>query len=448
MKILPVILCGGFGARLWPLSRKYNPKQFLSLNNEQSLFKQTLNRVSGCDFLPPIIVSNQAYKFFVLNEIQNFSALILEQVSRNTAVGIALGALKAKQIYGKSVTLLIMPSDHIISNKELFLQSIQNAINSKQSITLFAVKPTYPTTAYGYIKVKGTSVKNFIEKPNLEIAKKLLEDENVFWNSGILLSHAEGILKSFKKISPKILKTCKEALKEAQNNNEVILLQETKLKELEDISFDCAILEKSSNINCIPMLSPWSDVGDLTSYARYFSQKSKIESLKCSNTTIISEKLVACIGVEDLTIINTKDALLVAKNENLQDIKKIVKSLEKKSMQEALHTSKVYRAWGYYEVLLEEQNHKVKRIFVNPKSQISLQSHNKRAEHWVITEGKADVIINENHFSLNTGEATYIPLKAKHRLSNNTQNPLIVIETQIGSYLEEDDITRYEDAFN
>jgi mannose-1-phosphate guanylyltransferase len=447
-KILPIILSGGFGTRLWPLSRKYSPKQFLKLEDGSSLFSKAIKLVSGQEFLPPIIVSNEAHKFFILDEAQNFANLILEPVSKNTSASVALGALKAKAMYGEDVTLLVLSSDHLILNSSLFIKSIQNGLELiKNDIVLFGVKPTFPATGYGYIEVEGTKVKRFREKPNKETAEEFLNQGNFLWNSGIFMFTAGNILKSFTEFIPQTLEIVKNSLNTAITQNNITTLNQTPFKKLEDVSFDYAILEKSHNISCVQMLSAWSDIGDLTSFAETIKTKPNLEMLDTIDTNVISERLVVCIGLSGLTIVDTKDALLIAKTENLQDVKKIVKSLEEKGAEEVLFASKVYRPWGYYEVLINQPNYKVKRIFVKPDCKLSLQSHEKRAEHWVVTEGTATVTIEEKEFTIKTGEAAIIPLKAKHRLTNNTKSPVVIIETQVGTYLGEDDIVRYDDIY-
>jgi mannose-1-phosphate guanylyltransferase/mannose-6-phosphate isomerase len=445
-KILPVILSGGFGTRLWPISRMHNPKQFLKLEDGSSLFKKALNLILGDEFLPPIIVSHEAHKFFILDEMPNFSNLILEPVGRNTSASILLGVLKAKEMYGEDLSILVIPSDHIISDKSLFLKSIYEASKITDSdIILFGIKPTFPATGYGYIETDGLKVKHFKEKPNKKTAEKFLNQGNFFWNSGIFMFNIKNILALFTNISPKTLEICTKSFLEEKEK--ITTLNKSYFEKLDDISFDYEILEKGKNIYCIPMLSPWSDVGDLRSFMKNIKTPAKLETLNSKDVNIISERLVACIGLSDITIVDTKNALLIAKTESLQDVKKIVKSLKEKEADEILFEHKIYRPWGFYEILLNTPSYKVKRIFVKPDCKLSLQSHKNRLEHWFVVEGKPTITVNEEEFELKVNEFINIPLKAKHRLANNTNLPVIVIETQTGNYLDEDDITRHDDIY-
>jgi mannose-1-phosphate guanylyltransferase len=447
-KILPVILSGGFGARLWPLSKKHNPKQFLKLPDGTSLFAKALNLINSEEFLPPIIVSNKTHKIFCLSELQNYSSLILEPESKNTAFSITLATIQAKKIYGEDIILLVMPSDHLITDKSLFLQSIQNAKNlAIKNIVIFGINPDKPKTGYGYIETEGASnIKKFTEKPNKKTAEEFIKQGNFLWNTGIFMFSNSILLKEMANFLPHTLMLAEQCLKGKMQK--IINLPKKLFSKAEDISFDYAILEKSPNISFTKMLSPWSDIGDLDSFINTLNIKNNNINIASSNISILSQKLVATIGVDNLIIAETRDSILIVNKNNLQDVKKVPQQLIEQSIEEAIFNIKVHRPWGHYEVLSDLQNHKVKRIFVKPNAGLSLQSHNKRMEHWVVVQGVASVECNLKQFTLTKGESIHIPLQAKHRLANNTKEPLIVIETQIGEYLGEDDIIRYEDNYN
>lgn len=458
-KILPVILSGGYGTRLWPLSRKHAPKQFLK--EIGSLFEKSLILVSDENFLPPLIISNENHKFFILDALNNlkikYSQIILEPESKNTSIAVFLSALAAQKMYQEEVTLIVIPCDQLISDKNLFLQSVKNGFSfSDKYIVTFGVKPTFPSTGYGYIEAgetlqKGYTVKSFKEKPDIQTAEKLFRKKEFFWSCGIFLFTTDTICSiASSEINFKI---AKESLEKAYIVDKIITLPSAIFSNANNISIDYLILEKNiTRLRVVPMLSLWNDIGDFRSImstrevdVNNNSVPKNAELIDTFNTMIISEKLVAGIGLNNLIIVDTKDALLISEASRVQDIKKIAEKISE--FPETLFSSKVYRPWGHYEVLTEAKGYKVKRIFLNPNSSLSLQSHNKRSEHWVVCEGEGSIIKGEEQFILKVGDSIYIKAEEKHRLSNFTDVPVIIIEVQIGSYLGEDDIIRYNDIY-
>lgn len=431
MKI--IILAGGKGTRLWPMSRKTSPKQFLKLNNK-TLFKKTLERCLLLEKPENIFVStNKDYSFLVQKEFKNAN-LIIEPFSKNTGPAI-LYALKKLNLKNNEL-VLVCPSDHFITPDSEFVKSINKAkeIAKSNHIVTFGIKPTSPETGYGYIKIKLNQfkVEKFTEKPNLKTAQDFLNKGNYYWNSGIFLFPVNLIMQEFEKYAKDLL------------------------EKTESISIDKAVIEKSDKIAMLPATFNWSDVGSWNSF--YKTQaKDKNNNTILGNTILHNTKdslilgnsrLIACIGLKNITVIETEDAVLVANKDDSEKVKKIVEDLEKQNKREAYEGVRTLRPWGSYEIIGEGKDYKVKKIIVEPKKRLSLQSHNHRSENWVVIQGKAKVTLNNNEYILKKGEAFFIPKKAKHRLENTGDILLKVIEVQNGDYLGEDDITRYEDDFN
>jgi mannose-1-phosphate guanylyltransferase/mannose-6-phosphate isomerase len=431
MKI--IILAGGKGTRLWPMSRKTSPKQFLKLNNK-TLFKKTLERCLLLEKPENIFVStNKDYSFLVQKEFKNAN-LIIEPFSKNTGPAI-LYALKKLNLKNNEL-VLVCPSDHFITPDSEFVKSINKAkeIAKSNHIVTFGIKPTSPETGYGYIKIKPDQfkVEKFTEKPNLKTAQDFLNKGNYYWNSGIFLFPVNLIMQEFEKYAKDLL------------------------EKTESISIDKAVIEKSDKIAMLPATFNWSDVGSWNSF--YKTQaKDKNNNTILGNTILHNTKdslilgnsrLVACVGLKNITVIETEDAVLVANKDDSEEVKQIVENLEKQNKREAYEGVKTLRPWGSYEIIGEGKDYKVKKIIVEPKKRLSLQSHNHRSENWVVIQGKAKITLNNNEYILKKGEAFFIPKKAKHRLENTGDILLKVIEVQNGDYLGEDDITRYEDDFN
>ncbi|HFZ6196333.1 mannose-1-phosphate guanylyltransferase/mannose-6-phosphate isomerase, partial [Escherichia coli] len=457
--IIPIIMAGGSGTRLWPLSRSLYPKQFLSLINENSLLQETLKRLDGLNCLPPVIVSNNEHRFIVAEQLRQFGVddfqIILEPVGRNTAPAVALAALKSLELHGDH-HMLVLAADHAIQDIEAFhaavLAAEQESVDNK--LVTFGIVPTKPETGYGYIK-KGEQVKNsvfkvnsFVEKPDLETAKNYLEQKCYLWNSGMFMFKASVYLDELKKFRPDILAACKESLSSASTDLDFIRLNSDVFAECPDESIDYAVMEKTQDCVVIPLDADWSDIGSWTSLWE-ISEKDEHENVShgdvinynSRNNYIYSEgSLISTVGVNNLIIVQTKDALLVAQQDNVQDIKKIVEILKKQKRSEHISHREVYRPWGRYDSVERGDRYQVKRITVKPGECLSTQMHHHRAEHWVVVAGTAKVTCGERTFFVTENESTFIPIGTVHTLENPGKIPLEVIEIQSGVYLGDDDI--------
>ncbi|HDW8577572.1 TPA: mannose-1-phosphate guanylyltransferase/mannose-6-phosphate isomerase [Escherichia coli] len=464
--IIPIIMAGGSGTRLWPLSRSLYPKQFLSLINENSLLQETLKRLDGLNCLPPVIVSNNEHRFIVAEQLRQFGVddfqIILEPVGRNTAPAVALAALKSLELHGDH-HMLVLAADHAIQDIEAFHAAVfaaeQESVDNK--LVTFGIVPTKPETGYGYIK-KGEQVKNsvfkvnsFVEKPDLETAKNYLEQKCYLWNSGMFMFKASVYLDELKKFRPDILAACKESLSSASTDLDFIRLNSDVFAECPDESIDYAVMEKTQDCVVIPLDADWSDIGSWTSLWE-ISEKDEHENVShgdvinynSRNNYIYSEgSLISTVGVNNLIIVQTKDALLVAQQDNVQDIKKIVEILKKQKRSEHISHREVYRPWGRYDSVERGDRYQVKRITVKPGECLSTQMHHHRAEHWVVVAGTAKVTCGERTFFVTENESTFIPIGTVHTLENPGKIPLEVIEIQSGVYLGDDDIVRLSDKY-
>ncbi|MBE8503193.1 mannose-1-phosphate guanylyltransferase/mannose-6-phosphate isomerase [Escherichia coli] len=464
--IIPIIMAGGSGTRLWPLSRSLYPKQFLSLINENSLLQETLKRLDGLNCLPPVIVSNNEHRFIVAEQLRQFGVddfqIILEPVGRNTAPAVALAALKSLELHGDH-HMLVLAADHAIQDIEAFhaavLAAEQESVDNK--LVTFGIVPTKPETGYGYIK-KGEQVKNsvfkvnsFVEKPDLETAKNYLEQKCYLWNSGMFMFKASVYLDELKKFRPDILAACKESLSSASTDLDFIRLNSDVFAECPDESIDYAVMEKTQDCVVIPLDADCSDIGSWTSLWE-ISEKDEHENVShgdvinynSRNNYIYSEgSLISTVGVNNLIIVQTKDALLVAQQDNVQDIKKIVEILKKQKRSEHISHREVYRPWGRYDSVERGDRYQVKRITVKPGECLSTQMHHHRAEHWVVVAGTAKVTCGERTFFVTENESTFIPIGTVHTLENPGKIPLEVIEIQSGVYLGDDDIVRLSDKY-
>ena len=470
--IIPVILCGGSGTRLWPLSRKSFPKQFLSINSldKKSLLQKTQLRLLGLENLsPPILVCNNEHRFIVAEQMQEISinpiSILLEPFGRNTAPAILLAALKSLETE-QDPHLLILSADHEIKNEDKFRKLIEIGKNYSENdkLVTFGVIPRSPETGYGYIKsekplnkniLEGHKISEFIEKPNLEKAKKLIKDASFTWNSGIFMFKAKIIIKEIKNLCPDIFKVCEKTFYESKKDLDFQRLNEESFKNCPNISIDNAVMEKTNKAIVLPLDAQWSDIGSWKSVWENSDKDEngniidgKVVSEKTQNCYLRSEnKLLVSLGIKNLVIIDTNDATLVADKNESENIKKVVKDLQDRNISEAVSHKKVYRPWGFYLSIVEGKRFQVKIIHVKPGAKLSLQMHYHRSEHWIVVKGTAEVEIDKNVKILSENESTYIPLGSKHRLINPGKIPLEIIEVQSGSYIDEEDIMRYEDNY-
>jgi len=466
--ITPVVLSGGSGTRLWPLSRKLHPKQLLPLLNETSLLQDTINRLQGLkDLEKTVVICNEEYRFMVAEQAQSTdigaSAIILEPVGRNTAPAIALAAFN-EMLKNEDAVLLVLPADHDIKNIKEFHKAIETGL--KQALdnrfVTFGIVPNSPETGYGYIKSAKTvnvnevaDIEKFVEKPDLETATKYLEEGGYYWNSGMFMFKAAAYLEALNKFAPEIYTASQNAINAAQRDMDFIRVGVEEFKQCPSDSIDYAVMEKVDNAVVIPVDIGWSDVGSWSALHEIGEQDEDnniligdIECVSTKNSYVRAEhKLVATLGVENLIIVDTDDALLVANKNHVQDIKEIVETLSKNNREEVVIHKRVCRPWGCYQGIDHSDRFQAKRITVNPGAVLSLQLHHHRAEHWIVVHGTAKVTKGDDVFILSENESTYIPLGTKHRLENIGKIPLELIEVQTGSYLGEDDIVRFDDVY-
>jgi mannose-1-phosphate guanylyltransferase/mannose-6-phosphate isomerase len=467
--IIPVILAGGSGSRLWPLSRQHYPKQLLKLFGDKTMLQQTILRLTGLPELgAPIVVCNVEHRFMVaeqLNEIGlSDSAIILEPLARNTAPALALAALHAREIDAESM-LLVLSADHMISNVEEFQRVVKvaEAAAVKNHLVTFGVHPTHPETGYGYIKTSQVSsdvteafaVEQFVEKPDLQTAQSYLVAGCYYWNSGMFVFKTDVFLSELQAHSPEVVASADQARTWAVRDLDFIRVDKESFAQAPNISIDYALMEKSNNVVCVPLNAGWSDVGDWKSFWDV-SQKDVAGNsfigdsidVGSTNTLVFSQdKLVATLGVNNLMIINTPDAVLVADKSKAQEVKAIISQIEKQKRSEHLQHREVYRPWGCYDAIDDGDRYQVNRIRVKPGASLSLQVHHHRAEHWIVVKGTALVQKNDEVMLLSENESTYIPIGTKHRLTNPGKIPLEIVEVQSGPYLEDDDVIRYEDSY-
>ncbi len=463
MNICPVILSGGSGTRLWPLSREYYPKQLLALTGERTLLQETGRRLDGIEnVLPPIVVCNEEHRFLVAEQLREVNvipaSIILEPVGRNTAPALALAAMSLLE---KDVdpVMLVMPADHIISDVATFQSVVKEGakLAAKDRLVTFGIVPDSAATGYGYIKTgDGTDVDAFVEKPDAETAKVYVDSGDYLWNSGLFMLKASVWMEELHCFRSDIAVAVKKALKNGREDQDFFRADQELFKKCPSDSIDYAVMENTARASVLPLAAGWSDIGAWSSLWEVSEKDSSGNVLEgdviahnTNNTMVIAQhRVVATVGVANMIIVETPDAVLVCHKEQAQDVKEIVNRLKDGNRTEHQIHRKVYRPWGSYEGVDAGNNFQVKRLIVKPGAALSLQSHKYRAEHWVVVRGKARVTRGEEVLELGENESTYIPVGMKHRLENPGSSPLEIIEVQSGSYLGEDDIVRYEDIYN
>ena len=467
-QILPFILCGGAGTRLWPLSREAFPKQFHRLTGTQSLFQQTCLRLTGELFGELSILSNYQHRFLIQEQLQEIAAsaeIVLEPVGRNTAAAACVAALMAGRTDPEALVLLA-PSDHAIGDDASFAESVSHGISAARqgSLVTFGVQPDCPHTGYGYIETNGREgtnlalmVKRFVEKPSREVAQTYIDSGRFYWNAGIFLFKATTMLEQFQSYAPDILTACRQALNEATRDLGFRQLSKS-YERAPSISLDYAIMEQAPNIVCVPLATSWSDVGSWSELWSYLEKDARgnvakgeghvlLENAK-GNYAYSDHACVALVGVENLVVVAMGDAVLVASKESAESIKSLVDHLKSNGQDIAVQHNRVYRPWGWYQGLNRGDRYQVKCIMVKPGGILSLQSHHHRSEHWVVVKGTLEVTKGTETSLLSENQSTYIAIGERHRLANPGKIPAFLIEVQSGAYLDEDDITRFEDVYH
>ncbi|PTA71200.1 MULTISPECIES: mannose-1-phosphate guanylyltransferase/mannose-6-phosphate isomerase [unclassified Stenotrophomonas] len=461
--IQPVILSGGSGTRLWPLSREAYPKQFLPLAGELTMLQATWQRVAPLAARGPLVIANEEHRFVAAEQLQQVgaepAAIILEPVGRNTAPAIAVAALEATRD-GADALLLVLPSDHVITDEAAFRAAVQAAAGAAEAgkLVTFGIVPTGPETGYGYIKAADgqglRAVERFVEKPDLETASGYVSSGQYYWNSGMFLFKASRYLQELERFQPAMLAGSRSAWQQARRDADFTRLDKDAFSAVPSDSIDYAVMEKTADAVVIPLDAGWNDVGSWTALRDVSQQDGDgnahhgdVIAIDCRNTYAYAQRLVALVGLDDVVVVETDDAVLVGKADRMQDVKAVVAQLKAEGRSEATWHRKVYRPWGAYDSIDNGERFQVKRITVKPGGTLSLQMHHHRAEHWIVVSGTAEVTRGDEVILLSENQSTYIPLGVTHRLRNPGKLPLELIEVQSGSYLGEDDIVRFEDTY-
>lgn len=461
--IQPVILSGGSGTRLWPLSREAYPKQFLPLASEQTMLQATWKRVAPIASRGPLVIANEEHRFVAAEQLQQVgaepAAIILEPVGRNTAPAIAVAALEATRD-GADTLLLVLPSDHVITNETAFRSAVQAAAAAAEAgkLVTFGIVPTGPETGYGYIKAADgqglRAVERFVEKPDLDTATGYVSSGQYYWNSGMFLFKASRYLQELERFQPAMLGGSRQAWQQARRDADFTRLDKDAFTAVPSDSIDYAVMEKTADAVVIPLDAGWNDVGSWTALRDVSQQdgdgnahQGDVIAIDCRNTYAYAQRLVALVGLDDVIVVETDDAVLVGRADRMQEVKTVVGQLKSEGRSEATWHRKVYRPWGAYDSIDNGERFQVKRITVKPGGTLSLQMHHHRAEHWIVVSGTAEVTRGDEVILLSENQSTYIPLGVTHRLRNPGKLPLELIEVQSGSYLGEDDIVRFEDTY-
>lgn len=469
MTLLPVLLAGGTGSRLWPLSREHFPKQFLALTDPYSLLQNTALRTLHLPGVAaPLAICGEAHRFLVAEQLRDIGVpqarVLLEPEGRNTAPAATCAALWARDQYGPETILFVMAADHRIADEAAFVRAATLAADAARAghIVSFGIRPTRPETGFGYIRagaplpIAGVrQIVAFVEKPPLAKAEAFVSEGGYYWNGGMFLFRADLFLEEIARLDPPMLQSCEASLRNARQDLDFIRLDGPSFARARNVSIDCAVMEKTDKAAMVPLDAGWDDIGSWNFLATLPEVDDRgnlahgdalVED--CDGTLVESHsRLVAALGLKDLVIIETTDAVLVAARDRLQDVKKVVTRLKAAQRSEAVSRPRVYRPWGWYETITLAERFQVKHILVKPREKLSLQMHHHRAEHWVVVTGTALVINGEHEFLLHEDQSTYIPLGHPHRLENPGIVPLELIEVQSGSYLGEDDIVRFEDLY-
>ncbi|MBL4244796.1 mannose-1-phosphate guanylyltransferase/mannose-6-phosphate isomerase [Vibrio fluvialis] len=460
--ILPVIMAGGSGSRLWPMSRTHYPKQFLSLTSELTMLQETIKRLDGLEHSPVSLICNEEHRFLVAEQLRSaqmsHSGILLEPFGRNTAPAVALSAIHS-QVNGDDPILLVLAADHLIKKNDVFIQTIQQSLPfAKQGkLVTFGIMPTKPETGYGYIRrgeqleqSGGYKVDAFVEKPSLDVAERYVASGEYYWNSGMFMFKASRYLEELNKFRPDILTAVKAAYAGAHSDLDFIRLDVNEFEACADESIDYAVMERTNDAVVVAMDAGWSDVG---AWSSLWEVSDKDENGNVIRGDVLTEnsqrcyisapeRVVSAVGVEDLVIVDTKDALLVAHRDKVQDVKNIVSDLKANERSEFQHHREVYRPWGKHDHIAEGERYHVKKVVVKPGQKTAMQLHHHRSEHWIVVSGTAKVYRGKDIHIVTENESIYIPVGIEHCFENPGKLPLEIIEVRTGSYLAEDDIVR------